>query len=207
MSGTAKAFVIFLVILAAFSGVCYLGISAISRGPAPATSLPTGSANPEQRADAGRQRGAYLMTVLACNDCHSPHDAKGQILAGKTLSGHPADSPLPEWDPSLMQRNAAATISPTFTAFAGPFGVSVAPNLTPDKETGIGNMTADDLIRSWKSGLHWKENRPILPPMPASGYIALTEDDVRALHAYLMSVPPVKNKAPSSRPAPSPPPG
>src|SRR5262245_17091672 len=83
------------------------------------------------------ERGKYLVTVIGCSDCHSPHDQTGKAIAGKELSGHPENLPLPEWDPSLLKRNALATIAPTMTAFAGPFGVSVAPNITPDLETGL----------------------------------------------------------------------
>lgn len=147
------------------------------------------------------QRGAYLMTVLDCHGCHSPRDERGQIIPGRELTGHPADAPLPEWDPSMLEKNALVTIAPTLTAFAGPFGVSVAPNLTPDKETGIGTMTADELIRSWRTGQHWRHDRPVMPPMPVPAYTGLTDSDIRALHAFLMTLPPVKNKAPESRPA------
>jgi hypothetical protein len=150
------------------------------------------------------QRGAYLMSTLGCNDCHTPHDERGQPINSLMLTGHPENAPLPEWDPSLLSRNILATIAPTLTAYSGPFGTSIAPNLTPDKETGIGNMTAEQLIESWRTGKHWREDRPVLPPMPIAAYGSLTDEDIRDLHAFLMSLPPVKNKAPASRPAPMP---
>lgn len=146
------------------------------------------------------KRGGYLLSALGCTDCHTPHDQKGEPIAGMFLAGHPKDAPLPQWDPSLLERGAVATIAPTLTAFAGPFGVSVAPNLTPDAHTGIGGTTAEALIKSWRSGTHWRESRPILPPMPAPAFATLTDDDIRALHACLMSLPPVSNQAPASRP-------
>ena len=130
----------------------------------------------------------------------SEEDAHTRMVQrGVTLAGHPADAPLPEWDPSLLKRNILATMDPTLTAFAGPFGVSVAPNLTPDKETGIGNLSAEGLILSWRTGKHWRHDRPIMPPMPYENYAALTDDDIRALHAFLMTLPPVRNKAPESQ--------
>jgi len=150
------------------------------------------------------ERGKYLVTIVGCNDCHSPHDQTGRLIAGKELSGHPENLPLPEWDPSLLKRNAVATISPTMTAFAGPFGVSVAPNLSPDLETGL-VVSAEGLIASWRTGNHWKFNRPVLPPMPMEAFKTLTDQDIRAIYAYLMSVPPVKNMAPNSTVAPPPP--
>lgn len=147
------------------------------------------------------QRGAYLMSSLGCNDCHTPHDERGQPIGSLYLAGHPADAPLPEWDPSMLERNVLVTISPTLTAFAGPFGTSVAPNITPNKEAGIGNLSAEELIRSWRTKKHWAVDRPIMPPMPAQAYSTLTDDDIRALHAFLMSLPPNPNKPPASRPA------
>jgi mono/diheme cytochrome c family protein len=161
-------------------------------------------APPPDRDQLLRQRGAYLLAAMGCHDCHSPHDNKGQMIAGRELSGHPEGAPLAQWDPSLLDRNILVTISPTLTSFAGPWGVSVAANITPDKETGIGNLTAEGLIRSWRSGKHWKLTRDILPPMPAPAFQNLSDDDIRALHAFLMSLPPTKNKAPDLI-APSPP--
>jgi mono/diheme cytochrome c family protein len=156
------------------------------------------------REDALRQRGAYLMAAIGCQDCHSPRDQQGNFIPGAEFTGHPETAPLPEWDPSLLNRNILMTMAPTGTAFAAPWGVAVAPNLTPDKETGIGNLTAEGLIRSWRNNRHWKSPRPVLPPMPVNAFAALSDDDIRAIHAFLMSLPPVKNKAPDSIPAPAP---
>jgi mono/diheme cytochrome c family protein len=147
-------------------------------------------------------RGRYLVQTMGCADCHTPHGPDGAPLPGRELTGHPADAPLPSWDPSLLEKHGVATISPTATAFAGPFGVSVAGNLTPDPDTGIGKLTADQLVRSWKTGTHWAVDRPVLPPMPIPAYRHLDEVDIRAIHAYLHSLPPVRNAAPPSAPAP-----
>jgi mono/diheme cytochrome c family protein len=144
------------------------------------------------------KRGKYLVTVLGCADCHTPHDEQGRPIAGRELSGHPEGAPLPEWDQSMMKRNAMATIAAPFTAFAGPFGTAIAPNLTPDEDTGIGKLTAEGLIKSWKTGRHWRYDRAVMPPMPVEAYGKLTEEDIRAIHAYLMSLPPVKNHVRSS---------
>lgn len=146
-------------------------------------------------------RGKYLVNAMACGDCHSPHDQTGRPIAGREFSGHPQDAPLPQWEPPMLSKGAVSTIAPTLTAFAGPFGVSVAPNLTPDLETGM-VVSADGLIESWRSGKHWKFNRPVLPPMPIEHYKALTDEDIRAIYSYLMSLPAVKNAAPNSLPSP-----
>jgi len=197
MGISAQALVVSGIVVAGAAGLITVAARNITT-PAPAQPV---KADPEV---ARRQRGAYLMASIGCNDCHSPHDNTGNLIPGREMSGHPEGAPLPEWDPSLMDRNILVTIGPTFTAFAGPFGVSVAPNLTPDKETGIGNLTADALIQSWRTGKHWKVDRPIMPPMPAPFYANLTDEDIRSLHAYLMSQIPVKNRPPESRPAPGP---
>lgn len=154
---------------------------------------------------ARRRRGAYLWAVGGCNDCHTPRDDKGQPIPSMMMAGHPEKAPLPKWDPSMLKDNVLATMDPTVTAFAGPWGVSVASNLTPDKETGIGDMTAEQLMKSWRSGNHWKEPRPVLPPMPAAAFGAMTDEDIRSIHAFLMSMPPVRNAVPKSVVAPPPP--
>ena len=51
-----------------------------------------------------RQRGAYLMTITGCNDCHTPRDEKGTPIAAFYLAGHPANAPLPTWNPEIESR-------------------------------------------------------------------------------------------------------
>ena len=138
------------------------------------------------------ERGRYLVAALDCNACHTPHDQTGQPIAGRELTGHPAGAVLPQWDAPMLEKGILATMNPTLTAYAGPFGVSIAPNLTPDPETGTGNLTADELIKSWREGTHWQTGEPIKPPMPWQSYGQLTDDDIRAIHAYLMSLEPKK---------------
>ncbi len=165
--------------------------------------IPTGL-TPDQET-ALRSRGAYLMASMGCNDCHSPRDNTGKFIPGREFTGQPENAPSPTWDPSMLEKGNLMTMGPTGTSFAGPWGVSYAANITPDKETGIGNLTADALIRSWRTGQHWKENRPILPIMPFEAFANLTDDDIRALHSFLMSLPPTKNRVPDAKIAPPPP--
>jgi hypothetical protein len=201
MSPQSKALMACVGTLTAFSAFGVVAIRAVMSGGGESAAVIKPVADKE---DALRQRGAYLWSTIGCADCHTPHDSKGEPIAAMTMAGHPADAPLPEWDPSMLQKNILVTIDPTFTAFAGPFGVSAAANITPDKETGIGNMTADDLIGSWRTGKHWKLPRNILPPMPVPFYANLVDDDIRALHAFLMTLPPIRNKVPDARPAAAP---
>lgn len=87
-------------------------------------------------------------------------------------------------------------------AFAGglplatPFGTFYSPNITPDKETGIGNWTEKDFIRALKEGRDPK-GRNYFPVFPFVYFSNITDDDARALYAYFMSIPAVKqeNKA------------
>ena len=59
-----------------------------------------------------------------------------------------------------------AHVAATNTAWAGPWGVSFTANLTPDKETGLGDWTEEMFIKTMRTGLHQGKGRPILPPMP-----------------------------------------
>ncbi|KTD45965.1 cytochrome c [Legionella rubrilucens] len=84
-------------------------------------------------------------------------------------------------------------------AFAGglpintPFGTFYSPNITPDKETGIGNWTEDDFIRAMREGRDPK-GRNYFPVFPYIYFSKTTDDDLRALYAYFMSLPPVKQE-------------
>jgi cytochrome c553 len=191
-----KVIVPFLALAAAAGGVLFLAGRGMMGGASQAQGGPGTAAQAADARERLVQRGAYLMAIMACNDCHSAHTAVG-LVPGMELAGHPETAPAAEWDPSLMDRNILVTISPTLTSFAGPFGTVYAANLTPDKETGIGNMTAEQLIASWRTGKHWREDRPVMPPMPIEAYAAVSDDDIRALHAFLMSRPPVKNRVPA----------
>jgi mono/diheme cytochrome c family protein len=88
---------------------------------------------------------------------------------------------------------------PDGSEFAGgrpmptPFGALYAPNITPDEETGIGMWTADDFYRMMHSGVS-REGTLLYPAMPFASYTKVTRADSDAIFAYLMSVPPVKQK-------------
>ena len=79
-------------------------------------------------------------------------------------------------------------------------GESATPsNLTSDA-TGIGSWTEANFVRALKEGKHLGVGRPINPPMPWPAYRHATEDDLKAVFAYLKTVPPVKNQAPEYEP-------
>jgi hypothetical protein len=117
----------------------------------------------------------------------------------KLLSGHPENAPVPSWLPKDMQRKAVmATANESLTAWAGPWGVSFAINLTPDKDTGIGEWSEKLFIQMARTGKHQGQpnGRDILPPMPWFNLKDLTDADLKAIWAYLRSLPPVKNQVP-----------
>jgi mono/diheme cytochrome c family protein len=154
------------------------------------------------------ERGRYLVTVLACNDCHTPFQLGPQGPEpdmSRMLSGHP--------EGMVLEPPAAVAGSPwvwfgagTNTAFAGPWGISYATNLTPDEATGIGIWTAEIFEATMRSGRHWGQSRPILPPMPWQAYSQLTDEDLHAIYAYLRTIPPIANRVPDAVVA-GPPPG
>lgn len=143
-------------------------------------------------------RGQYLVTIGGCNDCHTPykmgeHGPEPDMTL--MLSGHPESleitGPPPLSSPVWIWSGSA-----TNTAFAGPWGVSFAANLTPDKETGLGIWTAETFIETMRSGKHWGVDRPILPPMPWQAYAQMTDEDLTAVFTYLQTIPAHSNAVP-----------
>lgn len=118
------------------------------------------------------ERGTYLMqSIVACGNCHTPKGPTGDI-PGMELAGM---SPFED--------------NPAFTVHS--------PNLTPDKETGIGNWTDEQIIVSIREGKR-PDGSIIGPPMPIGLYRGMSDTDVKAIVAYLRSVKPIKNKIPKS---------
>jgi mono/diheme cytochrome c family protein len=143
------------------------------------------------------ERGRYLVATSGCTDCHTPFKkgANGpEPDLARALSGHPEGfvitapvAPPPGW---------LVSIAPTGTAYSGPWGVSFAANLTPDPETGLGRWSENDFLQTLRTGRHLGRGRPVLPPMPIPVYSQMTDDDLKAVFAYLKSLPPIKNKVP-----------
>jgi len=133
--------------------------------------LPAAAADP-----ARAERGGYLVnTILACGNCHTPKAADGRPVAGKELSGGGL-------------------------SFNAPFYAGSASNITPDKDTGVGQWTDDELKRAITQGLRPNHGRlagvPLAPMMWVAFYKALTPGDLDAVVAYLRSVPAVRNAVP-----------
>lgn len=74
-----------------------------------------------------------------------------------------------------------------------PFGYLLAPNITPDDETGIGRWSADDFYRTMHEGLN-RHGQDLYPAMPYTSYTLVTREDSDAIYAYLRTLDPVKNE-------------
>ena len=120
------------------------------------------------------KRGQYLVDTVGCALCHSSYDSDKRMVPGKRLAG------------GLVIR-------------IEPYGEFPAGNLTPDKETGLGNWNDDEVKRAITQGI-LKDGTRLLPfPMDWASFSTMTPADVDAIVAYLRSVPPVVNRVP--RPA------
>jgi len=116
-------------------------------------------------------RGKYLVGIGSCTDCHTPGHFLGKEDASRFLGG-------------------------SDVGFAVPgLGVFVGPNLTPDKATGLGNWTPEQIATALTKGTT-PEGRMLAPPMPWRNYVNMTKSDALAIAAYLKSLPPVSHQVP-----------
>ncbi|NJD61289.1 MAG: diheme cytochrome c-553 [Deltaproteobacteria bacterium] len=147
--------------------------------------------------------GKYLATVSGCHDCHSPKrfTDKGPVVdENRVLSGHPAEDKVPPVPKDLIAPGKwGGLFTGMLTAWAGPWGVSFSSNLTPDRETGIGGWTEAAFIKSIRTG-RTPGGRPLLPPMPWQFIGRMTDRDLKAIYAYLKSIPPIRNMVPDPIP-------
>lgn len=127
------------------------------------------------------ERGEYLVLVGACDDCHTP----GALFGPPDMARRLAGSEVP---------------------WGGPWGVTYGRNLTSDPETGLGKWSEDDIYRVLRHGVR-PDGSVLLPPMPWQRFALMKEEDVRAVAAYLKTVPPVPHVMPPTLPpgAPTPP--
>ena len=146
--------------------------------------------------------GHYLVIVGGCNDCHSPKKLTPQgpvVDSERLLSGHPATVPLPSLHVDALTPGHWMLMGPDLTAYAGPWGISYAANLTPDSSTGIGVWTEDVFVKAIRTGKHLgvDNGRSILPPMPWEEIAQWKDNDLRAVYRYLRSLPPIRNQVPA----------
>lgn len=195
-SSIALAAAVFVAVAGIVSPAAAPPLVGTSSSTASRTNSPAGS-RASRPAQSQVERGAYLVTTMFCNDCHTPW-AVGpggpEPDMSRALTGHPSDlvMPPPPELPAPWGWSAAATN----TAFAGPWGVSFTANLTPDRETGLGEWTEEMFIAAIRTGRHQGKGRPILPPMPWPMLSKANDEDLKAIFAYLQSLTPIRNKVP-----------
>jgi hypothetical protein len=72
--------------------------------------------------------------------------------------------------------------------------------LTPEEITGIGTWSEETFTKALRTGKHMGVSRPILPPMPWNWYANMTDSDLKAVYAYLRTIPPIRNPQPEPAP-------
>jgi len=172
-------------------------------GPAPGSPPAAAPAAAPQLSPA--ERGKMLVIGGGCHDCHTtkkmgPNGPEPDMSI--MLAGHPENIKIAAPYKPAPGSPWAIAITDTLTAWSGPWGVSFAANLTPDPNTGIksGVWTEELFVKALKSGKHMGTARDILPPMPWYWYGQLSEDDLKAIYAYLLTIPPVANHVPDPIP-------
>ncbi len=109
--------------------------------------------------------GEYLATIMDCGGCHSRSSFVGPPDPETYLSGSTVGFLVPG------------------------LGVFYPPNLTPDKETGLGEWSDEEIAAAIREGVR-PDGRRLAPAMPSANYGKMTDEDVHDLVAYLRSLPP-----------------
>jgi mono/diheme cytochrome c family protein len=126
-----------------------------------------------QDQDALVKRGEYLMNgPVACGNCHTPRNPDMSFQKDMDFAG------------------GFKIVDPAFEVHTA--------NITPDAETGIGTWTDEEIITAIREG-KTPDGRIIWPPMPVPTYNAMSDDDVKAIVAYLRTVKPVHHEVPESK--------
>jgi mono/diheme cytochrome c family protein len=132
------------------------------------------------------RRGEQLTMLGGCHDCHTPKLPNGQLDTSRLLSGHPADAPL------APDVKGGVSTNMMLTSWKGPWGMTLARNITPDKETGIGTWTLADFKKTMRTGID-PRGEILHPPMPIPTLQNLPDQDLEAIYHYLMTLKPVRN--------------
>ena len=152
------------------------GESSLAPSAPPATP-PT----PAAPAPSAVDRGEYLVALMHCSSCHATPDPAGLPDPTRPFAGGKAMRPF------------GAGLVPVGT------GTLIASNITPDRETGIGAWTADDIARSIRL-LVRPDGTVIRGPMQfyAAAWSAIDARDLAAIAAYLKQIPPVRHQVPAA---------
>lgn len=142
--------------------------------------------------------GEHLVTIAGCNDCHTPKIMTPQGPVDDSsllLSGHPASLPAPDVDRKQTE-SKGLVVTADFTAWIGPWGISYSANLTPH-ETGTGNWTERQFVYAIRNSISKgiPGSRSLMPPMSMMPVKHMTDDELKAIFAYLRTVKPVENNS------------
>ena len=108
------------------------------------------------------KRGLYLATIGHCMECHTPRiDGKQDFTNDLGMGGR---------------------------EFPGPWGKSIAPNITPSKSAGLGGWSDDEIKRAITQGVK-KDGSRLKPPMGYGYYAKMNAEDLDAVVAWLRSIP------------------
>jgi len=119
------------------------------------------------------KRGDYLVNgPVACSNCHATRAQDNSILPGMEFAG------------------GFKLVDPMFEVYMA--------NITPDKDTGIGTWTDEQIITAIREGKS-REGKIIFPPMPVPTYNNMSDDDVKAIVSYLHTIKPVHHEVPESK--------
>ena len=132
--------------------------------------------------------GAHLVTIGGCNDCHTPKKMGPNGPENDTslmLSGHPAQQPPPAFDVKEAAKKGLI-LTQSFTAWMGPWGITYAANITSDS-TGIGMWTEAQFLKALKEKkwMGLDNTRPLMPPMSMMPATQMSDDEMKAIFAYL----------------------
>jgi hypothetical protein len=147
--------------------------------------------------------GEHLVTIMGCNDCHTPKKMGPngpELDMSLMLSGHPSKMPAPDIDRKEVEKKGLA-VTDFMTSWVGPWGISYAANITSDP-TGIGNWQESNFITALREGKFKgiMAARPLMPPMPWEFFKSTTDDEIKAIFAYLKSTKPIQNIVPEYQP-------
>ena len=184
--------------LTAFSGMLFIFLFSCNNAETKKEAGQTAISN-----DSLIKRGDYLISAIGgCDHCHSPKKMGPdgpEVDMEKRFSGYPADRPFGKIDSNIIN-NGNVVFTGDLLAFAGPWGVSFAANISSD-ETGIGGWTNEQFKKAIREG-KWKGldgSRTLLPPMPWQNFKNLNDEDISAIFAYLKTTKPIRNIVPSPK--------
>ena len=123
-------------------------------------------------ADELTARGEYLATIMDCAGCHTTGVFFGKPDPDRYLAGSEVGFQIPG------------------------LGIFYPPNLTPDRETGLGAWSAEDIVKAVRTGER-PDGRILAPVMPYMHYGKLTDADAFALATYLKSIKPIRHQVPA----------